>query len=248
MIITSTANPIVKHIASLKEAKYRKMSGEFLLEGKRLVDDYLNSPELMVKFRLKYLIVREDCAGGYNGATIVGSSVFEKISDTVNSQGILAVLSRPENAMEKKSGNFLILDGISDPGNMGAILRTAAATDFLEVFAIGCTDAFSPKAVRASMGGVLYVDYHECGRDIVDNFDGSILLAADMDGEDIFRISLPDCNRVGLIIGSEASGIGTDLIGKARKISLPMKRVESLNASVAASVLMYTIANKTRGV
>ena len=137
----------------------------------------------------------------------------------------------------------LVLDRISDPGNLGTIIRTAAATGFHDIVLIECCDPFSPKTVRSSSGGIFYTDFYpvsfeEFYEEVVKS--GAKIYIADMAGENIFNMKNID-EKYALVIGNEGGGVADRLkSGAARTISLPMKsQMESLNAGVSASVMMY---------
>ena len=139
----------------------------------------------------------------------------------------------------------LMLDDINDPGNLGTIIRTAAATGFHDIVLLNCTDPYNPKTVRSSSGGIFYTDFYSLE---YDEFmeearkTGTKIYIADMNGENIFKLSNLD-EKYALVIGNEGAGVSKEFKEIAdRVISLPMKsQMESLNAGVSASVLMYEL-------
>jgi TrmH family RNA methyltransferase len=138
----------------------------------------------------------------------------------------------------------LLLDGVADPSNVGAIIRTAVASGYKEVFLTSeCADAFSPKAVRSSMSGVFRakVMRGELG-EILSVIDCPIVVA-DMGGENVFERKIQ--GKFCLVIGNEGRGVSDSLKTKADIIvSIPMQNdMESLNASVSAGILMYNLKN-----
>ncbi|MFR1983987.1 MAG: TrmH family RNA methyltransferase [Christensenellaceae bacterium] len=136
----------------------------------------------------------------------------------------------------------LLLDGVSDPGNMGAIIRTANAAGYGEIYLVGCTDPYSPKSVRASMSGIFFVKIYTGTREaVLEALSGLPILAADMDGENIFSFRPPE--KFALAIGNEANGISEEVFRKAQhKLKIPMRAAqESLNAGIAAGIAMYLL-------
>ena len=171
---------------------------------------------------------QEICA---DGELVVSDGVFEKLSEEVTPQGILAVIETPPCVPVPPQGLSLLLDGVADPGNMGTVLRTANAAGYADVYLRGCTDPFASKCVRASMGGLFHVRLH-----IGDDAQLSAALAgipfvcADMGGENAFRFSAPE--RFCLVIGNEANGVTPEVRAAcAHTVRVPMREsCESLNA------------------
>ena len=146
---------------------------------------------------------------------------------------------------QKPSNNnyCLFLDRIRDPGNLGTILRTAVACGFNDVYCYSCVDLYNPKVVRSSMSAILKLNVIESNEEVLSRLNeyGYEILCADMNGENIFDCSFLD-KKVCLIIGNEANGVSDTVLSKSTKtISLPMQNIESLNAGVCASVMMYQI-------
>ena len=142
-------------------------------------------------------------------------------------------------------GNSLILDGLQDPGNIGTLIRSAMAFGFRDIYFIDCPDIYSEKVVRGSMGGVFKINPHIITRDyLIKNKVQicDILLSTSLKGELLGQKCLPK-KRIGVIIGNEGNGVSAELIQASDKsVKLPMTdRVESLNAGVAGSIMMYEI-------
>ena len=140
---------------------------------------------------------------------------------------------------------ILVLDRISDPGNLGTIIRTAAATGFRDIVLLECADPYNPKTVRSSSGGIFYTDFYPLEFDefceVCQKYKTKIYIA-DMNGENVFKFDNKTENYA-LVIGSEGSGV-SDRVRKIadQVLSLPMKsQMESLNAGVSASVIMYQL-------
>ena len=242
MIITSRSNQLVKNILSLREKKYRRERGEYVVEGLKPVREAVASGRAV-----RLIVVSESYRGELflpDLVQIVSDSVFEKLSEEVTPQGILAVLALEEEKLVPPAGNCLLLDGISDPGNLGTILRTANAAGYGDIYLRSCADPFSPKCVRAAMSGIFFVRLH-IGEDeaLSVALEGVPLICADMGGEDVFSFGAPD--RFCLVIGNEGRGVSDEVRAAcAQTVCIPMRpSCESLNAAVSAGILMYELAH-----
>jgi TrmH family RNA methyltransferase len=176
----------------------------------------------------------------------VTTKVFNSLSENVSPQGILAEVFMNETLefCPAKDEPILILDRIQDPGNVGTIIRTAAATGFKTIVLIDSADVYSPKVIRSSSGGVFYLDIYKLTEQEIAAYckaHNIELLVADMAGENIFKTKINHKNYA-LVIGNEGQGVSDYFTNNGHLISLPMKsQMESLNAGVSASVLMYTL-------
>ena len=245
MVITSTTNPLIQKIKSLKDKEARSLYNEFILEGENIVKDI---PDISL---VDYIFVDQSKIDDYryiiekynkNIVYEVPAKVMGAISDTKTPSGILAVSKKPEYK-EEKCKSVVVLDGVSDPGNMGTIIRTCVACGIKDIYAINTVDAFSPKVVRSTMGGIFEVNvipttYEE----LFEKLQGYNLLTLDMNGKDIFKennITKP----FALVVGSEAHGVSKVLKDNCTQVlSLPMSgKIESLNAAVSLSVALYTL-------
>ena len=145
--------------------------------------------------------------------------------------------------MEKAKNCCLFLDGVSDPANVGAIIRTAVASNYTEIYAYSSADPYSPKAVRASMSGIFKVKIYTGERkELLDKIDMPIVVA-DMGGEDVFKFNSPQ--NFCLVIGNEAHGVSKQVRDIADYcVKIPMEQeMESLNAGISAGILMYALKN-----
>lgn len=242
MIILSRQNPLVKELASLKEKKGRRRTGTFLVEGHKMVREAVASGMDVVR-----LILREDYAGETYGlpAVLLGRDAFSAVCDEKTPQGIAAEVVIPERSVQPPQGRCLLLDGLQDPANVGAIIRTAVAAGYEDVYLAGCADPFSPKSVRASMSGVFFARIMQgTQEEILSAIAGLPVIAADMGGEDVFSYAAPE--KFCLAVGSEGSGLSALVRGRADvTVCIPMDaRTESLNAAVSAGILMYALRTK----
>lgn len=239
MLISSKANPTVKYVLSLAEKKFRKESGEYLVEGIKAVDECISSGA-----EITNIICTEAFEGKYAGALIVTEQVFGYISTEKTPQGVIAVVKIPQNKLTAPDGVCLLLDRIQDPGNIGTIIRTANAAGYKNLYLVNCVDPYSPKAVRASMGGIFYVNlYFGAYEEVFGVLDGVKLITADMDGEDVFKFKSP--KNYCLCIGNEGNGVSKEVTSRSDyTVKVPMRETcESLNAAVSAGIIMYALKN-----
>ena len=246
-IITSTQNQYVKKVRSLREKKFREKSGLFVVEGGNIFKD------LPKDVKVEYILFTEERLDEVQNlvsftraqAYMVSQNVMDSLSDTVTPYGIVAVMTKPTYKFELPSGNALLLDGVSDPGNMGTIIRTAAARGFEDVYLLDSVDVYSPKVVRATLGGLFKVRLIEVSESealtLLDSTSSAVL---DFGGEDLTQAEI--LSPVLLVTGSEAHGVRDSVLNHSKRVlTLPMKNnIESLNAAVATSIAMY----QTKGV
>lgn len=245
--ITSAQNEKIKLIRSLGNKKARKESGLFLIEGERAV---FSAPEEAIK----EVFIASDKQDKYISEftrrgvriNVVRREIFERAALTEHSQGIIALANMPEE--KEISGDVIcVLDGISDPGNLGTIVRSAAAFGVRDLILADCCDVFDPKVVRATMGGIFGMNFIICTRartiELLNNY-GFTTVILDMDGENLYEWA--PSGRIALTVGSEARGASEELRSvSGARIGIPMPGgTESLNAAVAASIALSWVAEK----
>ena len=245
-MITSKQNSLVKEIRSLSDKKFRDRLGVFVVEGikpiKEAIELGLNIREVVLTE--KGLLSLDGYLSNLKTETVT-EEVFSFISEEKTPQGALAIVYKPEFELLKPCGNALILDGVSDPTNVGAIIRTAAASGYNDIYmTLDSADPYSQKAVRASMSGVFRVRIMRATREELINVVNLPIWIADMKGENVFDVK-PNGDFC-LVIGNEGRGVSKELKEKADfTVSIPMENgVESLNAAVSAGILMYSLKNK----
>lgn len=243
-MITSKQNALIKEIRSLSDKKYRDKLGLFIIEGVKPVKE-----AVALGIEIKVIVGTERGLSGIHveDATIeiVTEEVFDYISEEKTPQGVLAVAFKPKNQLVSPEGSALLLDGVSDPSNVGAIIRTAAAAGYNYIYTTtDCADPYSQKAVRSSMSGVFRVHVMRADIDALLDAINLPLVVADMDGKSVFDLSLNGAHC--LVIGSEGHGVSDKVLSKAKYVvKIPMDNgVESLNAAVSAGILMYSLKNK----
>lgn len=251
--IESPGNPLVKRLAALKTAKDREATGEFMLEGENVVSaipgdwhvcEYVFS-EGYAEGRGSILSACAERADAY----VLADRAFKKVSDTVSPQGILAVCRQKKYALEACAGgdDGLVLFGerIADPGNLGTLIRSAAAAGCRGVvLSEGCVSVYNPKTLRAAAGALFHLPIAE-GADASVALEalrglGYLLVAADVAGGAL-PYDIDFTRKCCLMIGNEANGLSEGLLARADdRVRIPMSpNVESLNASVACGVLLY---------
>ena len=255
-MITSVQNTKIKMARELLSAKkHRERTRTMVVEGVRLAEEAL-AANTSINFCLYSdhisergkKVVRHIQALSFDTEE-VSAELMDRISDTKTSQGILIAAPYPEVPLLKKADPVIVLDRIRDPGNMGAILRSAAAMGVRAILLTpGTTDPFSPKVMRAAMGAQFYLPiqtmdaqeiYEFCKRS--NEVELSILLTDPKSSLICWEsdLSKPVC----IVIGGETEGISDNICEIAdESISIPMgSLMESFNAAVAASILLYEI-------
>ena len=251
-MITSNQNAKVKLVrALLGRSKERREAGAFVVEGVRLVEEAAKAD-----WKFRFVLFDETLSERGNvqveglkskGVDVeeVSVSVMKSISETEAPQGILAVLEFSQLPIPVSPNFVLIPDQIRDPGNLGTLLRSAAASGVQAVLLPPeTTDAFAPKVLRSGMGAHFRLPIRSMDWGEIEEFvksEGLQVYIADMDGPSCWETDLT--KPLALLIGSEAEG-ASDHAKKLTngKISIPMSgEVESLNAGVAGSVLMFEV-------
>jgi TrmH family RNA methyltransferase len=230
----------VKYIQSLGHKKFRDDADCFVAEGPRLMGEWLQDKR--VKFQAIYATPNWIAANPGVPATEVSEMELEKISQLQQPNQVLALVEKWKYELPgAPSGeNYLALDAIQDPGNLGTIIRIADWFGWKHILCQPDTaDMYNPKVVQASMGSVARVQLHYLPlRQWFDDFPGLRVYGADLQGKDIRRME-PLRDSV-LLIGNEGKGINADLMERVNvKVTIPkMGEAESLNAAVATGILL----------
>lgn len=247
--ITSSDNAFYKELYKLAtSARHRSKVGQTLLDGAHLLDAYLAVGDLPL-----HLIVTEAALGDHEVTLLVKKmpdvpitqldpSLFNELSELKTVNGLLALINVPKVEMLPGDASFaLLLENIQDPGNLGSMLRSAAAAGCEAVFmSKGCADAWSPKVLRAAMGGhfVLHLYENVDLLEIANQFSGQIFAAALSAKISIFTSHLR--GKIGFAIGNEGAGLSDALLAKTTAVRIPMPgKVESLNAAAAAAICLF---------
>ena len=252
-IITSKDNEIIKNIRKLKEKKYRDLSNSYIIEGIKLIKEAIVESK-----QIKQIIVCEENInnGGIDQKLLyeiakyeciyVTKKIFSLISDVQNPQGIMAVIEKQnsEDNIDYKEDVIVVLDGIQDPGNLGTILRTIDSVGLKQVIVSKETaDAYNPKVVRSTMGAIFRVNIIE-SNNLIETLKNlkkhkyKVMATSLETNNNIYDV---DYNKKVIVIGNEANGVSQEILDFAdEKIKIPMLgRTESLNASVATSIILY---------
>ncbi len=262
-IISSIKNPRIKRFRLLKDtASYRDTTGCFVLEGVRLIRDSLEAgavPEEI--FYDERLLKREggeelltDLLSRGAHVMMAEESLIDRLSDTVTPQGIIGVFKAPPlsfyDILENPGKGVLVLDGLQDPGNVGTLIRTAAAFDMCGVLLLpGCADAFNMKTLRATAGSIFRLPVIKATTSSMEQLKerGFKVVVADINGGiPMDKVDLRGAPA--LVVGSEGGGPSEEILQLADEVvTIPMaNQVESLNVAVAGSILIYEAFTQRR--
>ena len=245
--ITSRENKIIKQVISLNKKSNRLKLSLFLAEGKRICEEAL----LWARDDISYFLLSHsfykknpELTSGFD-TYIVPDDLFAKICDTETPQGILCCIKiKNSNETVGFSPNVLILDGVSEPGNMGTILRTAEAMGFNDIFLVkGSADIYNPKVIRSTMGAVFRLDFHfEDSYEFINKLkeNGYKIISTALKNS-ISLEETPVFEKNAIVIGNEGNGISENILNVSdilTKIDMA-GNAESLNAAIAAGIVMY---------
>jgi RNA methyltransferase, TrmH family len=262
-LITSKDNPLFKEIRLLqatgsKGQKARITSGQALLEGIHLVQTWVGDPALKVLVTSEIGLQNTEIVEAvYSHLEIcpntkvfqLDSVLWDLLSDLVNAPHIAGLLDLPKTCLVPSqsigtlAGDVVILDRIQDAGNVGSILRTAAAAGFTQVIALsGCAHLWSTKVLRAGMGAHRLLDLYEgwSNQQVLSAVTAPLLAATGDAEQDLFALKKVLLHPIAWVLGSEGQGVSEDLMAQAKGVSIPIDpRVESLNVSTAAAVCLF---------
>lgn len=263
--ISSRDNPFFKELLKLAgSSRQRKKNGQTLLDGIHLVQAYLASSH-----KPQHLLVTETALQDREVAALLkefsgvpltqfDDSLFADLSELKTPSGILALIEQPGPSVSPENSRFcLLLEDIQDPGNLGSMLRSAAAAGCDAVFlSKGCADAWSPKVLRAGMGGHFALRQNSGQVMSIHESADLLAVAAAFQGELLAaslntKVSLYDCDlrdKLAFAIGNEGAGLSDSLLAAvSQHITIPMPgRVESLNAAAATAVCLFEAARQRR--
>jgi len=247
-LITSVDNPLVKRLRRLHEVRHRRTDGAFLVEGRRAIAAFLSHG-----WQAQELLAGEDLAEPQEWSgralTRVSAPVLAKLSQADTPSGYLAVFALPNPPAFDAAAGGLVLHGIADPGNLGTLIRCAAAFAIRQVLLVGGCDPFAHKVVQASAGELATVALHrvEAGDDLALLTGGAPACALVVRGG-VDPADLPRRPRW-LVVGSEAHGLDeAALAACVERVTLPMPGgTESLNAAMAGAIACYALFAARRG-
>lgn len=235
--ITSKNNQIIKDLRKQKD------HNRFLLflDTPKMVEEALNN-----HFEPLHIFVLKGKSFDFlknQAVTVASEDVINSLSTVKTNAGIIGVFKMKFSSAENITGNFVVLDNVQDAGNVGAIMRSALACDFLNIVLVDCASTTSEKVVRSSAGAVLKLNITEMtAQQYKNSFFAPNMYFADMGGENIFEFST--CGPIGIVMGNEGHGVSLESQKKCKgSISIPMNNgLESLNVAVSAGIIMYKIS------
>lgn len=249
--ITSRQNEIIKTICSLHSKKGRDRENQFIAQGtnacQALLQAHVPLIQLYATEELRHdaqMLLNGDSEKNIDKLTLVGSHIMEKISPTKNENGIIGVFKKPKNlARELLHGAGLVLARVSDPGNVGTLIRTCAAMNIKNVFLIEGCDPWSSKVVQATAGTIGNVAIAQVTWEELLELKNNRALCALVPTDGALPESIKNKEHL-LVVGNEATGIPTQWLATCdEKITIKMPgNIESLNAAVAGSIAIYLTA------
>ena len=245
-------NRLIKQLKLLKHSKYRKIKKQFVAEGRRLVGEAINyrsTVDLLFCTQTFYSKNKSSWQGfakvDSQRIKVITDSQFKKISSTSTPSGIAALCNIPQSHnIDFRVNEWIFLDKVRDPGNLGTILRSALWFGFKNIILSSkSVDPYNPKVIRSGMGSHFGLNLYQNVR-LNDFIKTHLIVSGSTYGEDISVFKLPE--KYVLVLGNEAHGISKNIEPLIQK-SVSIKRLgkgESLNLSSAASILMYSFTRK----
>ena len=235
--ITSKDNAKVKHAYSLHQSKYRNEYQEFLVEGFKTSELGLEKNLIKEVFTIKELNNIPNEIPQY----VVSEEILRKISSTTNPEGIVAVAKIPEFKNEGYK-RVVYLDQISDPGNLGTIIRTALAFNYdAVILSKNTVSPYNEKAVAASKGAIFKIPVFF--DELKTYFEDQKIIVTTLDNDSVSLKSINKPEKFVVVLGNEANGVSGKIVEKAHiKIKIDMDNIDSLNVAVAGGIVLYTLA------
>jgi len=238
------SNNHAKELAKLQQKKFRTLNRKTIVEGVRLIDQ-LN--DYGISFDELIITNSDQIDTSHYSAkqiSIANRDQMKKITETITPQNIAAVIEIKPVPIEQTQF-LLYLDGISDPGNMGTIFRTATAAGVSGIIlSPNCCEIYNPKVIRASLGSVFHLPSETHEHNWLKSIKNTIIATTLEDSTNIFKLERPA--SLILVIGSEAFGVSQDILQIAEhKVNIPIQgNIESINAAVAAGIAIYHLIGK----
>jgi RNA methyltransferase, TrmH family len=256
--IRSRDNPFFKELLKLAgSARQRSKSNQTLLDGTHLLAAYLDTGNQPQHILLNAAALHDDEIAGLLerikevSVTQLDAPLFAELSEMKTPTGILALIEVSQPAVPVSAACFaLFLEDIQDPGNLGSMLRSAAAAGCDAVYlSSACADAWSPKVLRAAMGGHFALRIYE-RQDLpvaAKAFQGTLLAASLQATRSLYDCDL--CGNVGFLVGNEGAGLSSELLNlAAQQIAIPMPgKAESLNAAAATAICLFEAVRQREG-
>ena len=249
--IVSRDNKQYKFLKKLKDKKYRDQNNVFLAEGEKFLKENIHFSKIIInEVKYKYFEDKYNISK-YDNVLVLSENLFEQISTQETSQGILLIYSKIAKRLDEIKGDVIVLDDVQDPGNIGTIIRTMIATNFTNLLLTkSSVDVYSPKVVRATMGGIFKVNVIYSDRENIlkflkekgYNIIGTALQEDSIDYRDV--VLNKNCNAY--VFGHEGNGISKEILTQVdQKAIIPIYGdIESLNVSIAVAVFLYKMREK----
>lgn len=252
-VISSKDNELIKHIKKLKDKKYRDENNEYIIEGVKLIEEAVQE-----KSKIKKVIICDDTTRTYEIPTnvmleiakyecvYVTNKIFSSITQVTNPQGVMAIIEKntEKQEIDYSEDIIVVLDNVQDPGNLGTILRTVDSIGLKQIIVTKDTvDVFNSKVVRSTMGAIFRIKIIETA-DLAQSIKEmrkhhfKLMVTSLQTDNSIYDIGF---NKKIIVIGNESNGVSEEIQDMAdEKAKIPMLgKTESLNASVAAGIVMY---------
>lgn len=237
-IIKSKDNKIIKYALFLKTNKGRKESNHFLCESKKSLELAIKSNLVTDVFLLKEMSELPSYINQY----LISDELMRKISNTENPEGVIFIANNLTMNVPTDAQKILYLDHISDPGNMGTIIRTGLAFGYdAIVMSEGCVSIYNEKVLASAKGGLFLIPL--CIAPISFFKDKYEIIVSSLDSDSEVLQKRKTNSPFVLVLGNEAHGVSKDLLKYAdKKVRIPMSNIDSLNVSVACGILMYELS------
>ncbi len=244
--ICSVANEQVKHVVGLQDKSYRQEHGQFIAQGTRACTQLLQTYNPVVIYITQDYYKTPDAAQLHDFDDIiigVSQHVMDKMSTAKNASGICAIFTIPEEKLLPQQGPGLVLSHISDPGNLGTLIRTAAAMNIKEIILINCTDPYSPKVVQSTAGCMTTINLYQTTWQLLQKQQLELCALVVHGGKTPDQIDLK--NRF-LVVGNEAHGLSSQEVQSCKQaMTIPMPgHAESLNAAIAGAIGLYLMTQQ----
>lgn len=238
-MLESSQNPYVKHLVKLaQDSSYRLEQGKVLLEGRKLITEILPLLQTGTLFTTE-----ENSIKTHLETVLISKTVAAKLTQIDSSEGVFLEIAAPAMSSLKGINRLLAFDAVSDPGNLGTLMRTALALNWKGLFFLpDCCDPFNSKVIRASKGAIFHMPYlRGTWKDLnqIIEREGLTPLAADIKGDSPHSLVV---QKPLLVLGNEGKGLSLESKSHCRRISIPINNeMESLNVAIAGAILMYCL-------
>lgn len=244
--VNSTENPLIKKVVQLHSSKHRSKHQEFIAEGFRAISTLIAAnSKLITLFTTQEFLYDAQQIAPAPSIVVVPEYVMDKMSTAKNPSGLLAMFAIPEQPSFDDLSSGIVLAQVADPGNMGALIRTAVAMNNKTVVCIETVDPWNPKVVQATAGtlssvNIFCITWEEL---LLNKKNISLCALVADEGKNPNTVNLKDAL---IVVGNEGAGIPAAWLAQCdEKITLPMPgKSESLNAAVAGSIAMYLAATQ----